>query len=317
MKERRFIQPVAMKVTSRIQFEDLGQALLSFGYRRQDTPTGGYPWIAITDYGYDEKPTLAYLSSSRKDFSEFILVEDYIPDLFLSLAAMSEGDEFYPSEWVICLRVGASQFHENKLYKCERVEEDRLYATGEYGEMEWMFTDDGMGNKNFRKATAAELIEHFTGKSEQNQDKVEPETKIEWKEMISKINNEADDAKFTAAPVNYNGVPHSEYWDTIKTPAHLWGPIEFKTEPQEYSPKFGDKVEVFIKDGVGRVITAHYLEPSKRETSGHYVKDITTGNIHFVEKVVALRKVQVEMSRALEYIAMYMKLDKYQIEIVP
>lgn len=219
---RKFITPVLMTCESEEQQREMIESLKKIGYSTENGNASIqfdlYP-IVCTDMNgnHDE------IGTTKGRISEFEgAIHTTNPDLFLALASMSEGDEFYPGEMVVCLWKGSSRFHEDKIYKITKIDDDRgnvrILGIDEFGEENWMYlyptkTDK---NPNFRKATAEEIIQHFA--------------KVEKKEDYSDV--------FPGHPKEENpkvNLPNFEYYiNRDKTISQMIAGIDSKNEGKSF-----------------------------------------------------------------------------------
>jgi len=187
--ERKFIYPVAMPCNDeQFQFELKGR-LRELGYK-VDAQFFSRDLISNVWNGTFK---IALINQCDAGIDARHLIP-YNPKLFLALAAMSEGDEFWPGECVVCLWKGSSRFHEEKLYKVTGVDEwGRLWSTDEYGAPNWMYLypTEGAKEPNFRKATAEEIIAHFSKEERVQVDSVIGKVSVE-KSFFDQISGETD-----------------------------------------------------------------------------------------------------------------------------
>lgn len=154
--ERKFKLKLAMPVKTRMEYEEISQPLSKIGYKTQTRPSGSYPWLIITD-DITDSLTVAYLQANTQSIYDFNhIIEEYNPELFLALAACSEGDTFYPGEWVVL---------HGSLYLCNGMKEGSLLLD--------MYEGYNFPPNNYRKATVEEIINHFTKKEEVKEPEVE------------------------------------------------------------------------------------------------------------------------------------------------
>lgn len=162
-KERKFITPVSMKCTQeqferdlRKQLENLGHTIdnIQRDWHVHDFIVAGYN-IAVELIVVKETVTNVIPGFATKPV--FTVVKEYNPELFLALAAMSEGDQFWPEEWVVCTNVvtGGGWIKKGLLYKFKEIDGEiiRVSLNGEISA--------GKDNYTFRKATKGEILEHF------------------------------------------------------------------------------------------------------------------------------------------------------------
>jgi len=197
--ERKFIQPVWIKCESKEQQDSLIVSLRAMGYHDEKYDTFGgfeiYP-IVCTNFNLCHN-RFALTNGDWRDFQDHGFVEAKTSELFLALAAMSEGDQFWPEEWAVCLWKGSSRFHKDKLYKVIKTDEDgvhkRIWSIDEFGEENFMYLypTEGAKEPNFRKATAEEIIAHFTEEERVQADSVIGKVSVE-KSFFDQISGEAD-----------------------------------------------------------------------------------------------------------------------------
>ena len=101
MKEIKFATKVAMKVTEDQYHRDLEKPLLDMGYIYTDY------YSVRTNMQYDYRYLTNYHSNQfsirfdyRAKVEDNYLIEDYNPQLFLALAAMTEGEDWIGGEWL-------------------------------------------------------------------------------------------------------------------------------------------------------------------------------------------------------------------------
>lgn len=152
-----------MKVSSRMEYVEVYNALSEMGYYCLSAPTEGYPLAAITEYSEDMH-ILTYTTLNAVISPNFYFIPDYNPDLFKAIAAMSDEGKFFPGEWVVALKdlSGTGSIGEGCFYKIQststenglQIEDDWVRGTNEKG---------GWAHRsNFRKATLENLVSHFT-----------------------------------------------------------------------------------------------------------------------------------------------------------
>lgn len=152
---RNFIQPVAMPVNQK-QYAEILPSLTPLGYTEY---IDGDTWIEdfyllSNKWSSHENGKLFLANKGYKKHRNLggAIVIDYNPDLFLALAAMSEGGEMFPGEWVIS--------NQEDIATVIDVSDFSKHLSVE-------FLDGSKGNypeNIFRKATAEEIVVHFSKK---------------------------------------------------------------------------------------------------------------------------------------------------------
>lgn len=206
---KKFITPVAMKVTKEQYESDLQSSLEGLGYEHINCD--GTHLCTFAD-GKNNK--VARIPSRCKTDMSRYLIEDYNPKLFLALAAMTEGDEYGVGEWGICkanTNSGHAYIH-NKFYQCKEVSVGLLYTVMD----DTGSNSNAWGIGNFKKATKEELINHFSGAKEEQDAKHISEDKVTFDNaevgdtFINSIGN-----KTTIVKKSFNSIkvktPDTEY----------------------------------------------------------------------------------------------------------
>lgn len=206
--ETSFKTPIAMKVTLQQYLKDLKYQLLGMGYKWLSSNDEieldrDYPYLK-TNYN-NESNGLGGASSRFCNYD--IKIENYNPELFLAIAAMTHGDDWVVGEWFYCHTNlvmdsnGRIEAYAGKLYKSEKKE----CITDESGDKSHFFTKklDGSSYKIwFRKATVKELEYHFMKKRI-----VRYDSKPEYEKALNRLTGRG----------NYSFVPGSCSYDEAVT----------------------------------------------------------------------------------------------------
>lgn len=162
---RQFIQRVTMPCTF-IQFlDDLRDPLTDLGYDTSKMLLKTMKSIQANCWdGMISASNLQEWSSTGFYHTNF-----YNPELFLAIAAMSAGDEFYPGEWVVCEKAGSTLVDKGGLVKVKYVFKNndpfnaKIYSDMFKSLSSWMYMYSGVNDEspNFRKATLGEILSHF------------------------------------------------------------------------------------------------------------------------------------------------------------
>lgn len=199
--------PVSMACTQQ-QFEsDLKEGLKLMGYNEQtDDDFKTFPILVNNIHA--SMGNIGNATSDRTSSSQRYFIPEYNPSLFLALAAMSEGDEFFAGEWLTCIYESSSQHKFGNIYKLWKEEDGAIY-TDQTDRSKWMFKFSDFTEKqpNFRKATKEEIIAHFT---KQGQSQKEEEN------YVGKYRKESDPIK----PDHYGG--ENNPYEVIKV-IEAWG----------------------------------------------------------------------------------------------
>lgn len=150
--ERKFKQAVWMKCEKDEQRQSLAYLLKSIGYK-MDSGAGKFDTYPIVCTRFsDQNDLFAFTAGDWRAFPEsYFKIDHYNPDLFLAIAAQSEGEEFWPGEWVALKNGGY-------LYE----------SIGNKGDLVFLksYANGGLPHpfekSCFRKATLEELVAHFT-----------------------------------------------------------------------------------------------------------------------------------------------------------
>lgn len=151
---RKFIQPVSMKVSPDDDIKHLLRGLEYMGYVGPITDNfASHPFLVNNFAGNIGRINNVTVHADSRH--ERIVLTEFNPDLFLALAAMSEGIEFYPGEWVVSTHKWASGITDGTMTMVEKTHEGSFNC------------DHGLVySAHFRKATAEEIINHFTEKKD-------------------------------------------------------------------------------------------------------------------------------------------------------
>jgi len=149
-----FITPVSMKCTQQQYERDLKDSLLKMGYKEQNiTYWSEYPYLC-TNWGSNHNGI-----GNGYEYSNFVnahnryYIEEYNPQLFLALAAMTDDEEAIVGEYII-----AKDTKRHIPKTPERVEsiDNGFYKTKSNA--------NNWETEYYRKATKEEIINHFTKK---------------------------------------------------------------------------------------------------------------------------------------------------------
>lgn len=160
---KKFITPVSMKVTLEQYERDLEQPLKDLGYvwgSHTNTPYQdfheGYPFLT-TNYSHNNNHVAGHYDTLG------YFIHTYNPQLFLALAAMTEGEEIKEGDYVVFLYDNAPEHLRTirwndsmGVLKVHRIIRDSVEVR------------NGASSNNikyFRKATKEELINHFSDNS--------------------------------------------------------------------------------------------------------------------------------------------------------
>jgi hypothetical protein len=160
---RKFTQVVSMPCNQVEYIDCLRDGLASLGYNKLEETDKDFYSIEVNFCGHNGDLTCSYVPDNYRDCVNIA----FDPELFLALAAMSEGDEFYPGEYGVCLEdlAGTGSCKKGAIYKIQSVGIGRDVQI----EDEWVKGGGEKGGwtspENFRKATFEELVTHFAPKS--------------------------------------------------------------------------------------------------------------------------------------------------------
>lgn len=166
----KFITPVSMQVTQEQYEKDLKESLAKLGYDTKfDTKNvrskffDGYVLVNNADNHLGD---VLLCSIDRKESFNRYFINHYNPELFLALAAMTEGDKPIIGEYVIAA-IGETKY----LIKFDKISSDTNIILGTRykcleDDMNLWQTRGGF-HKIIRKATKEELIEHLVVKEEE------------------------------------------------------------------------------------------------------------------------------------------------------
>lgn len=221
----KFITPVSMQVTQE-QFEkDLKRPLIDLGY---DDTSITNDWsvdnILVTNY-MNGNGRLTNMNTNRETHNRYF-IEQYNPQLFLALAAQTEGEDWIIGEWLM---------HGNRIFKVKRLD-GHNYSLG-YAQND--------AKDLYRKATKQELINHLT------QNKMEKKIigykliKPEYKAAVGKITGYTS-LDYTKYPEE--AAPNTRSYDALKNAGVLdiWFTPTYQRETKTF--KVGS-FEVVVKDG--------------------------------------------------------------------
>lgn len=156
---RQFIQPVAIKMKNLSDQAQMRQKLVIMGYDCSGfdlkSEIGVFPFI-LAYYGGESSRAGNNQNPAQHDKGR-IVVDD--PDLFLALAAMSDGEKYYPGEWVIC-----EDDRELDIIKKGRAYKIK-YANDRIGYLQFKIDIPGENMllaDRFRKATKDDITAHFS-----------------------------------------------------------------------------------------------------------------------------------------------------------
>lgn len=319
---RKFKYPVAMEVTSIMQYEEVSQQMKEIGIDTQQAPNRSYPWTIVTDYLSDETPILAYINWAESMDMDYYMSKNYNPELFLSLAALSDGSEFFPGEYVCNAESGA-------LYG--KVVED----AGPNMQIR-NFADSLIlvSKSAIRKATAAELIEHFSKKkteldAQSTLDALDTAGKKMGEIGKSLKNTFSKDDRKQRVKEHIAKIFPAELVDNI-TEILLIGGVDCVTEQEvdKKATQFADTMKlskavdeftygelVICYNNEKEFCIGYYKEPSINK--GHYVLEKMTGVLQWVEEVKRRPKHKVQYDDLLHTYAHSKGIDVSQIQVIP
>lgn len=252
--ERKFIYPVAMPCNDD-QFEkELKEPLRSLGYK-VDAKFFSRDLISNVWNGTFK---IALINQCDAGIDARHLIS-YNPELFLALAAMSEGPEFWPGEWAVCTWKGSTKLSEGTLFMVSKIDDDRGHAriwwVNEFGNEEWMYlypTKENI-NPNFRKATAEEIIAHFT-KEPSFFDQISGEADnldVLTTESLTELYDIAAEEKGQASTSSKKDVPLSEKVDKMVEDLNAMADHAEKVLNKVWEPQKCEKVRVRNSDNEG------------------------------------------------------------------
>lgn len=147
---RNFNIRVVMMVTQNQFDADLRESLNCIGYDTDGLNLDSYPYIL------NQGSSIYSTILQNKEYGFFI--DKYNPELFLALASMSEGDEFYPGEYVFLKDKEIAIVGE--VYG-ETIKYVKGHGTGS------LISYSGYSKSDLKKLTKEEIILHFTKKEEE------------------------------------------------------------------------------------------------------------------------------------------------------
>lgn len=163
----KFKTPVSMVVTQEQYERDLKSQLESLGYKESGILNPYFsPHCYLVTNAYNENDIIDnYRYSNNKDIHNRYFIDHYNPELYLALAAMTEGDIPIVGEWVI--GVNSSSVDRKYPSKVTSVKGDSFSVDGRS-------TDSPHQTSIYftRKVTKEELIKHFNKKQNMKNNKV-------------------------------------------------------------------------------------------------------------------------------------------------
>lgn len=147
------------------QFEqDLQGPLTKMGYKFADcTISSTYPLI-VTNYNWQQGVVSSVVETVKHERDRYF-IDNYNPELFLALAAMTDEEFGIAGEWWICKRNPSDEFFHDKpffhgkLYRSMAPVSNRCAFINEYGKSDGHYPNN---LRDFRKATKQEIINWFT-----------------------------------------------------------------------------------------------------------------------------------------------------------
>lgn len=205
---KNFKTPVSMEVTPEQFKKDLKEPLLKLGY--YDKTLGQCKILVNNECGH--KGILNNYSSDtiKTDYNRHF-IKEYNVELFLALAAMTEGEDWIIGEYLVFKK-------KNKIFKCL----DLTSCKYELGKADNKYKD------LYRKATVEELINHFSkGVETQSQIEIISEQKIIgyicptdlWKGKIAAgtLYNFKTTESSEAYPIHYTKSTHGVPREIVQT----------------------------------------------------------------------------------------------------
>lgn len=145
----QFIIPVAMKVTQEQYEKDLKKPLKKLGYLCSDNIylSDNFPYL-VTNYGNSNKCDNYHNKLGTWDeTNNRQLIYDYVPELFLAIAAMTKGEDWSKGEYLI-KKTNNLIFKVTHLIGCDSI----------LGHIE----NSNLNKELYRKATVDELVNYFS-----------------------------------------------------------------------------------------------------------------------------------------------------------
>lgn len=141
----KFATPVAMKVTEEQFNRDLQKPLEALGYINSSLLPIDDGYLVTQDCDNNSE---IYSYCDRQFFDERHIIEEYNPELFLAIAAMTEGDIPIKGEWL----------YSNIVSKIFQVKNFGILNDCKSGQIS---LSDPTGSGHFHKPTVQQLEEHF------------------------------------------------------------------------------------------------------------------------------------------------------------
>lgn len=154
--EHIFITPVSMQVTKEQYNNDLKEPLKELGYK-QYSINWRFDYL-VTNYGVHGLGELSTLQEDAKGLYDRPFIDHYNPELFLALAAMTEGDDWIVGEWATCIVDYGDGFRQKNLYQCKGMSGNTFSAVLDSNNC----PINGWHKDKFRKASKQELISHLS-----------------------------------------------------------------------------------------------------------------------------------------------------------
>lgn len=202
-----FVTPFAMRCDEE-QFETVENELKEMGYKPFRTITlNSYSYLTNNHCGNNGE---LYNTASYKNTHSSngrLLLETFNRPLLLALAAMTDKADGIKGEWWKCIRDafnkrGELTFKKDGIYNqiCNDIDTD-------YALLDINGNKNGFGNRMnstfFVKATATELIEHFTKVEQKQYNPIECEMKFDDGE-VARLTNRIDDLEYNVRLLTAN-----------------------------------------------------------------------------------------------------------------
>lgn len=147
-----------MRVTGKQLKQDLQGPLTNIGYRFADcTISSTYP-IIVTNWNGQQGVVNSEMTRVKNNKDRYF-IDNYNPELFLALAAMTDEEFGIAGEWWVCEKNPSHRFFHGKPYRSVAPVSSRGALISEHGEPHGLYPNN---LKNFRKATKQEIINWFT-----------------------------------------------------------------------------------------------------------------------------------------------------------
>lgn len=179
----KFTQPVSMACTVEEYEKDLKYKLLAMGYKEKDMCRGNGEYnILCTNYSCRNNELWLGSDYQKTDHNRYF-IDHYNPNLFLAMAAMTEGEIPIVGEWMICIKKtpkdDVNSFEKGELIQVTSIRENQYgRGIGDFG-LQYNRT-------YFRKANKEEIIKHFTKQETMNIQELSKDELLKLKEQIEK-----------------------------------------------------------------------------------------------------------------------------------